>query len=168
MEAVPHLTDLLKAPQAELRRLAVEALTQLRGAAALEALRSALKDSDRDVRVAAARGLAAANYGPARSTLEALVSSRTLRAADLTEKIAFFEAFGSVAGMESLELLDRLLNGRRLLKRESPEIRACAAMALGRIGNPAARASLLKASGDSSPMVRNAVANALRAEVTAS
>jgi len=163
-EAIPPLTELLKSTHVESRRLAIEALTQLRSASALEALRGALKDADRDVRVAAARGLAAANYGPARATLESVVSSRTLRAADLTEKIAFFEAFGSVAGLESTALLDRLLNGRRLLQRESPEIRACAAMALGRIGSPAARASLLKASGDSSPMVRNAVANALRME----
>jgi HEAT repeat protein len=92
------------------------------------------------------------------------VSSHTLRAADLTEKIAFFEAFGSVAGVESTTLLDRLLNGRRLFQRESAEIRACAAMALGRIGSPGARAALLKASGDASPMVRNAVTNALRIE----
>jgi len=163
-EAVPALIDLLASQEVEFRRVAVEALTQLRGASALEGLRSALQDQDRDVRVAAARGLAAANYGPARATLEAVVNSRTLRTADLTEKIAFFEAFGSVAGVESTTLLDRLLNGRRLLHRESPEIRACAAMALGRIGSPAARASLLKASGDSNPMVRNAVANALRTE----
>lgn len=168
VEAIPLLTDLLKSSQVEARRLAVEALTHLRSAAALEALRSALRDTDRDVRVAAARGLAAANYGPARATLEAVVSSRTLRAADLTEKIAFFEAFGSVAGAESTGLLDRLLNGRRMFQRESPEIRACAAMALGRIGSPAARASLLKASGDGSPMVRNAVANALRMEAPVS
>lgn len=163
-EAITVLTELVRAPNVEFRRVAVEALTQLRSASALEALRAALKDTDRDVRVAAARGLAAANYGPARATLEAVLSSHTLRAADLTEKIAFFEAFGSVAGVESTTLLDRLLNGRRLLKRESPEIRACAAMALGRIGSPAARAALLKASADASPMVRNAVANALRVE----
>ncbi|NJD09761.1 MAG: hypothetical protein FIB01_04720, partial [Gemmatimonadetes bacterium] len=168
VEAIPPITELLKSGQVEARRLAVEALTQLRSASALEALRSALKDSDRDVRVAAARGLAAANYGPARATLESLVSSRTLRVADLTEKIAFFEAFGSVAGLESTALLDRLLNGRRMFKRESPEIRARAAMALGRSGSRAARAALLKASGDSSPMVRNAVANALRMEAPAS
>ena len=66
-------------------------------------------------------------------------------------------------------LLDRLLNGRRrLLKRETPEIRACAAMALGRVGTPVARAALLKASDDASPMVRNAVANALRMEGSSS
>jgi len=163
-EAVPALVSLLTSDEVEFRRAAVEALTRLRGIGALEGLRSALRDDDRDVRVAAARGLAAANYGPARTTLENVVNGRTLRGADLTEKIAFFEAFGSVAGTESIALLDRLLNGRRLLKRESPDTRACAAMALGRIESPAARAALLKASDDSNPMVRNAVANALRAE----
>jgi len=164
VEGIPALHELLRSERVEFRRLAIDALTRMKSSSALEGLRSALKDADRDVRVAAARGLAASNYAPARNTLEAVVNSRTLRAADLTEKIAFFEAFGTVAGPESISLLDRLLNGRRLLARESAEIRACAAMALGQLGTPAARAALLKASDDSSPMVRNAVSNALRVE----
>jgi HEAT repeat protein len=43
-------------------------------------------------------------------------------------------------------------------------MRACAAMALGRIGTPAARDALQKASGETKPIVRNAVLKALRQE----
>jgi HEAT repeat protein len=57
-----------------------------------------------------------------------------------------------------------MLNGRRLFGKESPEMRACAAMALGRVGSPAARASLQKSSAESNPIVRNAVMKALREE----
>jgi HEAT repeat protein len=65
-------------------------------------------------------------------------------------------------------MLDRLLNGKNVLRqKQSPEIRACAAMALGKVGTPASRAALERAASETNPMVRNAVAKALRREVTA-
>jgi HEAT repeat protein len=88
-----------------------------------------------------------------------------VRDADLTEKIAFFEAYGAVATAESVVMLDRMLNGRRLFGKENPEMRACAAMALGRVGSPGARAALQRAAEDPNPMVRSAVLKALRQEV---
>jgi hypothetical protein len=44
----------------------------------------------------------------------------------------------------------------------NPETRACAAMALGRIGSAAAQESLRKAGAAKDPLVRNAVSRALR------
>jgi hypothetical protein len=163
-EAIPALGDLLKHPDANLRRTAVEGLAQLKSASAMEAMLRALSDVDREVRLATARGLGAARYTPARGRLEEIVNSKALRDADLTEQIVFFEAFGSVATPESVDMLDKLLNGRRMFGKESQEIRACAAMALGRVGTPAARAALQRASSESNPMVRNAVSKALRQE----
>jgi hypothetical protein len=96
-------------------------------AQALDALQAALDGRDREVRISAARGLASLRYGPARPRLEELLDSHLVREADLTEKIAFFEAYGAVAGEPGVRMLDRMLNGRRLLGRESPEMRACAA-----------------------------------------
>jgi HEAT repeat protein len=93
-----------------------------------------------------------------------MLESRIVRDADLTEKIAFFEAYGAVATADSVALLDRMLNGRKLFGKESPEMRACAAMALGRVGSPAARASLQRSTGETNPIVRNAVLKALRQE----
>ncbi len=166
--AVPAVAALLARPNASLRKAAVDALVLIRSGAALEALQNALDDDDRDVRIAAARGLGGLRYQPARARLEAALQGPRLRDADLTEKIAFFEAFGGVANAESVSMLDKLLNGKNLLRqKQSPEIRACAAMALGRVGSPASRASLEKAAAETNPMVRNAVAKALRREVTA-
>jgi len=163
--AAPSIVALLKRPSAAVRRLAVEALVQLRSAVAMEGVQQALEDADRDVRIAAARGLAAVRYQPARARLDAVIQGNRLKDADLTEKIAFFEAFGAVANAESVAMLDRLLNGRNLLRqKQSPEIRACAAMALGRVGTPASRESLNRAADDAHPMVRNAVLKALRQE----
>jgi HEAT repeat protein len=162
-----QLAALLQRPDPAVRRAAVDALAQLRTAVAMDALQRALTDNDRDVRIAAARALAAVRYQPARETLTELLDSRVIRDADLTEKIAFFEAFGSVATPESVEMLDRMLNGKRLFAKQNPEIRACAAMALGRVGTPAAREALQRASGETNPMVRNAVSKALRPQSSA-
>ena len=163
-QAAPALANLLGHADAVLRRIVVESLIRIRTALALDAIQRALGDDDREVRIAAARGLATLRYAPARARLQEMLDSRVVRDADLTEKIAFFEAFGAVATADSVAMLDRMLNGRRLFGKESPELRACAAMALGRVGSPAAIAALQRSSGESNPMVRNAVLKALRQE----
>ncbi len=163
--AIPGLTMLTMRPEAAVRLAAVDALVALRTSRAFEPLRRALEDGDRDVRIAAARGLGVMRYGPARATFEALVDGKALREADLTEKIAFFEGYAAVAGANGIELLDRLLNGRSLLGgRQPPEIRACAARGLGIVGTPAAAESLRRAADDRDALVRNAVQGALRQE----
>ncbi|HSJ08057.1 MAG TPA: HEAT repeat domain-containing protein, partial [Longimicrobiales bacterium] len=126
----PLLVTLMASPDVELRRTVAESLVRIRNAAALDALQKALEDEDREVRITAARGLATLRYAPARERLEKLLGTRHMRDADLTEKMAFFEAYGAVANEGSVGILDRLLNGRRMLAREGPEMRACAAMAL--------------------------------------
>ncbi|MBR9991033.1 MAG: HEAT repeat domain-containing protein [Gemmatimonadetes bacterium] len=161
-QAAPSLAQLLQHSDAIVRRIVVESLIRIRTALALDAIQQALGDADRDVRVAAARGLATLRYAPARGRIEEFLDSRIVRDADLTEKLAFFEAYGAVATADSVALLDRMLNGRKLFGKESPEMRACAAMALGRVGSPAARAALQRSSGESNPIVRNAVMKALR------
>jgi HEAT repeat protein len=60
-------------------------------------------------------------------------------------------------------VLDKILNSRGWLGRgEAPEIRACAALGLARSRHPSARAALTRAASDQDPVVRNAVARALR------
>jgi HEAT repeat protein len=162
--AAAAITDLLDRGDEATRRVAVEALVEIRNSPAMEAVQRALTDEGREVRIAAARGLASLNYAPARPRLEALLDSVRVRDADLTEKIAFFGACGAVANADTVGMLDRMLNGRRLFGKESPEMRACAAMTLGRIGTPAARASLQRAREVNNPMVRSAVLKALRQE----
>jgi HEAT repeat protein len=83
--------------------------------------------------------------------------------ADLTEKIAFFESYGELGDEKAVGILDKLLNGRGLLgRKEAAEIRACAALALGKVGNAQARAALEQATVDEDAVVRSAVNRALR------
>jgi hypothetical protein len=114
------LAELMQRSDPSLRRAAVESLVRIRNATALDALQRALGDVDREVRIAAVRGIGVLRYAPARVRLEELLESRTMKDADLTEKIAFFEAYGSIANAESVNLLDRMLNGRKLLGKETP------------------------------------------------
>ena len=77
--------------------------------------------------------------------------------------MAFYEAYGTLAGPKGIAVLEKILAPRGLLaKREDPETRACAAMALGKIRSPEARAVLEKTAQDKEALVRNAVSRALR------
>jgi HEAT repeat protein len=161
--AVAEVVRFLRHPDATVRLAAVESLVAIRAAASANALVPLLEDSDRDVRVAAARALGALTYAPARQPLEVAISSRRLRDADRSEKVAFFEAFGRLAGPAGVPLLDRMLNARSWLGRaEASEVRACAALALAQIRHPAARDALDTAASDADPVVRTAVARAIR------
>ena len=90
--------------------------------------------------------------------------SRDLRDADRTERLTFFELYGSLCGDGGVPFLGSLLNakGGLFARKEDPELRACAAVALGRIGTAAARDSLQLADGDKDVVVRNAVTRAMR------
>jgi HEAT repeat protein len=162
-EAGPDVARLLARPEPRVRVAAIEALQELRSPAASGALEGALDDDDREVRVAAARALSALRWAPAKARLESALESKRLREADLTERIAFFEAYGGLAGAESVGLLDRVLNGKNWLgRRESGEMRACAALGLGRVRHPSAEKALTAAAADPDPVVRSAVGRALR------
>ena len=157
------MEPLLASSDRPLKLAVVEALTAIASPSALRLLERAIDDDDRDVRIAAVRFLASRGYRNAAARVEAIVSGSKLRNADLTEKMAFFEAYGALVGAKGIAALDKLLVAKGLLgKREAPETRACAAMALGKIRTPEARAVLERAAQDKEPLVRNAVTRALR------
>jgi HEAT repeat protein len=79
--------------------------------------------------------------------------------------VAVFEAFGQIGDEDSVLFLDKILNGRGWLNRgESTEMRACAALALGKVRHRSALDALSKAASDSDPVVRSAVARAMRGD----
>jgi HEAT repeat protein len=157
------MEPLLGSDDRGLKLAVVEALTAIASPSAMRLLEKAVDDSDRDVRIAAVRFLASRGYRNAAARVESMVSGAKLKHADLTEKMAFFEAFGALVGGKGVSALEKLLAARGLLgKKEDPETRACAAMALGKVRTPEARAVLERAAQDKEPLVRNAVSRALR------
>jgi hypothetical protein len=161
--AADGMEPLLQAGDRGLKLAVVEALTAIASPSAMRLLEAAIDDAERDVRIAAVRFLAGRAYRNAASRIEAMVTGAKLRDADLTEKMAFFEAFGTLVGPRGIATLDKMLIAKGLLgKKEDPETRACAAMALGKIRTAEARAVLERAAQDKEPLVRNAVSRALR------
>lgn len=162
--AVAPLARVMAARQAELRQAAAQALAQIGSPGAMRVLESALDDADREVRVTAVRAVGTHDYRAALPKVEAVVTGKAVREADLTEKMACFETYGLLARDEGVEQLAALLNGRSMVlrRRIDPELRACAAMALGKIGTHAALAALRAAAADKDVRVRSAIGRALR------
>ncbi|HWN19131.1 MAG TPA: HEAT repeat domain-containing protein [Gemmatimonadales bacterium] len=161
--AVPGFTDVISHTDPAIRLAAVQTLTQLGTPGALTLLDRSIDDADRSVRLAAVRGAGSRGYKGALRRIEAVVLGKSSKPVDLTEKMAFFEAYGAIAGAAGLKVLSTILLQRGLLKmKEPPETRACAAVALGRIKSPEARELLQRAADDKDLVVRNAVNRALR------
>lgn len=157
------MEPLLASEDRGLKLAVVEALTAIASPSAMRLLEKAIDDSDRDVRIGAVRFLASRGYRNAAARVESMVSGSKLKHADLTEKMAFFEAFGALVGAKGVPALEKLLVAKGLLgRKEDPETRACAAMALGKVRTPEARAVLERAAQEKEPLVRNAVTRALR------
>ena len=122
-----------------------------------------MDDADRNVRLAAVRAAGARGYKGALKRIEAVVLGKAVKEMDLTEKMAFFEAYGAIAGPPALKTLAGMLLPRGLLKlKQSSDLRACAAIALGKLRTAEAREVLSSAADDKDLVVRNAVNRALR------
>lgn len=161
--AVPGLGQTLKHDDQQIRLATVMALAEIASAGAFNELEAALEDPDREVRIQAVRALGAKGYRSALKRVEEAVLDRGLKDADLTERIAFFEAYALIAGETGLKPLSAMLiPGGFFRRKERAEIRACAAIALGKIATPEARAVLEQAANDKELVVRNAVHRALR------
>ena len=161
--AVPALARLLQNGEPTVRLGAVNALAEIGTAGAMQHLDRGLDDEDRDVRIAAVRALGNRNHRQSVQKIESALIGKRLQDGDLTEKMAYFEAFGALCGEPGIPMLDGMLNRKGLFgKRGDAEIRACAAMALGKIGTDASFAALRRSANDKDILVRNAVSKALR------
>ncbi|MCZ6857721.1 MAG: HEAT repeat domain-containing protein [Gemmatimonadetes bacterium] len=145
------------------RQALVDALATVGTPSAYMQLEQLLDDGDRDVRIGTVKVLGAKRHGSALPRIERALTGKAFRTADLTEKRAFYEAFGLVAGENGVAHLTSVLFGKGLLKRKvDPETRACAAMALGKTGSRKARDVLEKLTKEKEAIVRNATEKALK------
>jgi len=166
-QAVPGLGELLSHADAAVRLSTVHALEKIASPGALTHIDRAIEDDDRQVRLAAVRAVGGRGYKGALRRVEAVVMGKGVKELDLTEKMAFFEAYGAIAGSSALRTLSAMLLPRGMLKRkQSSDTRACAAIALGKIRTPEARGVLTQAAEDKDLVVRNAVNRALRESAT--
>jgi hypothetical protein len=161
--AIPALARSLTDPQAPIRLSVVQALAAIGTTSALQALERAVDDTDREVRMLAMKTIASKKHRGAFTRFEQKVKDKEVRSLDLTERMAVFEAYGAMCGEGGIAFLDGLLNGKSMFgKREDPEMRACAAIALGKVPGAKARDSLKKSADEQNVVVRNAVLRALK------
>lgn len=160
---VPSLGRLLGVTDRALRAAAVQSLIAIGTPPAIKALERTLTDADKQLRLTALRALAE-NPSPALAPrVTQLVSAPGMRELEHSERRALFELFARVVGEGAVATLDGLLNGKAGLfgKREESDVRACAAMALGRVGTATALDALKKAAADKDPVVKRAASIAL-------
>jgi HEAT repeat protein len=158
-----RLSGLLAHEEVPIRVGAIDALAAMATSSALEHVEQALDDPERAVRMAAVKVLTQRRHRSAAKRVEKAVFGRVIKSADVSEKRAFFEAYGVLAGDDGVGSLGAILLGKGLLKRKADSnTRACAATALGKVANARARSLLEKAASDKEPLVRNAVTKALQ------
>ncbi len=161
--AVAGLGDVYGRADASLRLAATEALIQIGTPGALVLLERAIGDDDRGVRVAALKALSARGYKGALKRVEEVVQGKGRKDLDFNERRAFFEAYGAIAGAGGLGVLRDLIVRRGFFRRkQSADVRMCAALGLGKIGTADARTVLESVAEDNDRQVRNAVTAALR------
>jgi hypothetical protein len=162
--AVGALSKILNEPFRELRVAAVTALVDIGTTGAMQALEKGIEDVERDVRIATIKALTARAHKPALGRVTQAIKSKEIRDADRTERLAMFELFGVLSGESGVAYLDELLNGKSGMfgRKEDPDIRACAAVALGRVNSAKAKDALSRAAGEKDVVVRNAVSRALK------
>jgi hypothetical protein len=160
---VPALEKLVSHGDPGVRRAAVVALGQIGSPGALTALERGVDDPDRAVRLAAVSVVAERGYRGAIRRLEAVIQGRASFEVERAERRQFFEAYATVGGPEVLPTLADILEPRGLFRRkESSEVRTCAAYAVARIRTAEARALLQRVQLDKDLPVKNAAARALR------
>ncbi len=165
VDAAASLVRLLDHPHPEVRRTVVEVAELIPSSILAGGLQRVLQDPDWSLSLSAARALGATKYAPAAAALRDMVERKDVRSAEIGDKLPYFEAYAQVAGDASIPYLDRILNGKGFLgRRESSDLRACAALGLGKVGSPAATGALERARGEDDPVVRSAVNRALRGE----
>jgi HEAT repeat protein len=163
--AAQEVARFLQHDNVEVRIAAIEALVAMRATGAANGLIALLQHARRDLRITAVRALGELGQTTATAAVEQTITSKRFRDVERAEKVAFFEAFGRLAGEAGIPLLDRILNSKGWLGRgEPPEMRAGAALGLAKIRHPTARQALITASTVSDPVVRTAVARALQGE----
>lgn len=164
--AVTPLARLVDSTNVEMRRAAAVALAEIGSPGAMQALERCVDDTDRAVRICAVQALAQRQHRAALPRIERAARGAVLRDGTGPERTVFFEAYASLAREAAVPFLESVLLPRGFLSRkEDPATRACAAIALGRLGSPSALDVLKKAASDKEVVVRTAATRALKGAV---
>ncbi len=145
-----------------IRNALIPALAGAPSSQTMKTLVKLMEDTDPEARTSAVKALAMRRYRGALPVLEGVVLGKELRTRDLTERRAFFEAYGIIAGESGVSKLREILLPKLFWRTVDSDTRACAAMALGHVSSQAARGALQRATKNRDLVVRSAAMRALR------
>jgi hypothetical protein len=162
-DVVREVARLLRHPKSRMRLAAAKALMCVGSEPSLQALLRTLNDESDEVRQASVWALATWEYRPAVHAILDVLQGPALKGMVLNEKLTWFDAYARLGGQQAVSWLDEVLNARHLFRpRHEPDLRACAARALGQISGDEAQQALARAQGDRDPKVRRVVQRHLR------
>jgi len=156
------LGDALTHNDLRVRKEAVRALAGIDSPASRAYLNSALRDSDKGIRILVAQLLASRRDERAARIIWSVIESPEFAGRDVEERSAFCGALGRAGSDALIPKMERMLTRGGLFQSADQAGRMEAAMALAWLGTPAALELLSREAKSKNESVRRAVANALQ------
>jgi len=156
------LGDALTHNDVRVRKEAVRALAGIDSPASRAYLNSALRDSDKGIRILVAHLLASRRDERAARIIWSVIESPEFAGRDVEERSAFCGALGRAGSDALIPKMERMLTRGGLFQSADQAGRMEAAMALAWLGTPAALELLSREAKSKNESVRRAVANALQ------
>ncbi len=153
--SIENLAELMSHPKERVRMECIRTISRIGGQNILPYLKNALNDSVSAIRIAAAKAIGNIKTEAAKKILLAELSKKDFLQHDFKEKKGFYRAIANWPDQETKAFLLTTLNKNFFWRRaQNNETRACAAYALGIIGDTAAIPSLKKASHSRNKLLR--------------
>jgi HEAT repeat protein/PBS lyase HEAT-like repeat-containing protein len=152
-EALGPLAELLKHDDDRVRRAAITALAKLTSPKAVDALRTALRDTSAQVRMQAAAGMGARKGMRTAATLTKALDDEE----DPDVQLSIIGSLGRLATTDAVQRLIKLAEPGALFKKKPTAIRVAAVQALGDARTPAAQNALQHLLDDKEKEVKQAV-----------
>ncbi len=161
--AIKYLTNIMSHPDQRVRKETIKIMGGIGGSHILPHLRNALNDTDPFVRTTAARMLGNTKSEAAKKILLIELSKKAFLSKDFIEKKEFYEALTRWQDKEVKDFLLATLEKKKFWnKTRNEETRACAAYAIGMIGDKNAIPSLKKAQRSKNKLLKAFTATAIK------
>jgi len=161
--AVEYLTKTLSHPDQRVRKETIKTMGSIGGTVILPHLKKALTDSDPSVRIPVVRILGNSKTEGAKKILLSELLSKDFASKDFIEKKEFFEAITHWQDQEVNDFLFTTLKKKKIWKKtKNDETRACAAYAIGIIGDKEAIPLLEQAQNSKNKLLKTFSSTAIK------
>jgi len=162
-KAIDYLLKTVRHGDIRVRKEVIKALGELGGREVVQTLRECLSDPDMQVRTAAVKAFGNIGSEPAKKILLDKISEKSFKDKDLEEKKEFFETIARWKDTDVFDFLVKVIKIKSFFNRSKIiENNACAAYALGLLGNKDAIPILEKFKDSNNKLLRDFANSAIR------